>query len=122
MSTYSKESAKDMVEEIFWDAIGDGRGYDSSMDAVFDWLGNVKVSGVDYDDQKSIDAMYMYVKSSIPSESELDGLQASTQAEGNPSAENPETRYANALDKWHADGHQGGMTFEEFTEFVMKYL
>ena len=142
---YTREFAKDKVEEIFWDKVGNGGGYDSAMDDVSDWLGNNQVEGVNGDDEESMTAFLKYVTSSLPSESELNGIKSKAQADADaeraaeekreakwrrsllrrhPEIPYTEQEYDEAFIKWKAHGHNPGrgMSYYEFVEFFTEYL
>lgn len=51
MDSYTIEQASSAIDELFWDAIGRGVGYENAMEEVSDWIGNNAIQ----DENGSID-------------------------------------------------------------------
>lgn len=56
------------LEDVFWDAVGEGASYDDACEAVDDWVGNNYVEGLYDQNEEIIDSVMEFIFRKIPSE------------------------------------------------------
>lgn len=146
-ATFTQEYGKERVEEIFWDEVGGGRSYEGAMDEVWNWLGNNRVDGVNYDDDTdgSREKWNAFAVSGIPSEKKFlrmkkkqdDANAAEERAEAqaqkdledeivqkNPDFPYTKEAYEDAIERWgsSASYRHEPLPYHEFIEFMTEYL